>query len=459
MPVLPELPETALAIARAANAAGGRALVVGGFVRDHLLGQTSKDVDVEIHGLALEDVERLLAQIGDVIAVGKAFGVFRLRGIDMDISLPRRDSKVGAGHRGFDVAVDPHLGVVEASRRRDLTINAILFDPLTGEFLDPHGGRRDLERRILRATDPVHFVEDPLRGVRVAQFIARLEMTADPELIELCRGLDLAELPGERLFTEFRKLLLKSRRPSLGLTFLRETGLLRFFPELLALVDVPQDDTWHPEGDVWVHTLMVCDEAALLKDGGEDDEALMFAAVCHDLGKPPTTTIEDGRIRSAGHSEAGVPLTQRFLERMRAPTTLIGRVAALVLHHLAPGVLFYAQASKKAYRRLARKLGEGGVTMALLERVGRADHLGRTTEDALSRRYDGGDALLAIARELQIEHAAPKDAVLGRDLIARGLKPGKHFAGILARCREIQDDTGCEDPETILAQVLDGTND
>jgi len=454
MTSVPELPPEALEIAQAVRNAHGRALLVGGLVRDHLLGRASKDVDMEIHGLELPAVEALLAQNGDVIAVGRAFGVFRLRGVDMDISLPRRDSKVGVGHRGFDVAVDPHLGMTEAARRRDLTINAIMQDPLTGEYIDPHGGRADLEQGLLRATDPVHFVEDPLRGVRVAQFLARLEMTVDPELLDLCRGLDLSELPGERMFTELQKLLLKGVRPSLGLAFLRESELLRFFPELLALVDVPQDARWHPEGDVWVHTRMVCDEAAALRDGGPDDEALMFGALCHDLGKPGTTTHEDGRIRSAGHSEEGVPLVRTFLERLRAPATLTDRVATLVLHHLAPGSLYNAKASMRAYRRLARKLGESGVTVALLEKVGRADHLGRTTEDALAKRYPGGDHLLAVARELQIEHNAPVDVVLGRDLIARGMQPGKEFGKILSRCREVQDETGWSDKDAILARVL-----
>lgn len=444
-----------LAIARAVRDAGGRALLVGGCVRDALLDRPTKDLDLEVHGLEVADVERVLAAHGDVIAVGRAFGVFRLRGVDMDVSLPRRDSKVGPGHRGFDVAVDPHLGPTEAARRRDLTINSLMEDPLTGERLDPFGGRDDLARGVLRATDPAHFVEDPLRGLRVAQFAARFEFHVDPSLAELCRGLDLSELPGERVFAELRKLLLQGRRPSLGLAFLEGSELLRFFPELAAMVDVPQDPEWHPEGDVWVHTRMVVDVAATLRDGGDDDEALMFGALCHDLGKPATTfTDEDGRIRSPNHADEGVPLVEAWLGRLRAPAALIDRVAALVRHHLAPGMLFYAGSSRRAYRRLARRLGEAGVTMALLERVARADHLGRTTDDARAGSFEPGDALLRIARELAIERAAPQDAVLGRHLIARGLRPGPDFGAILEACREVQDETGWDDPERILDRVL-----
>ena len=237
-------------IAEAVRDAGGRAVVVGGFVRDRLLGARMQgvDADVEVFGLGVERFEALLASFGKVHAVGRAFGVFRAAGIDADFSLPRRDSKRGPGHRGFDVAPDPWLDFGEAARRRDLTVNSMGLDPLTGEVFDPHGGRRDLERGALRATDPAHFREDPLRGLRVAQLAARLEMPPDDELVALCRALDLDELSGERVFDEFRKLLLRAAKPSIGFAVLEDTGLLRFFPELDALRGVPQDPEWHPEG-------------------------------------------------------------------------------------------------------------------------------------------------------------------------------------------------------------------
>ena len=533
-------------IAEAIRAAGGRAIVVGGWVRDHLLGVRSKDVDIEVFGLRIERLEALLADFGRVHAVGRAFGVFRVGGIDVDFSLPRRDSKRGPGHRGFDVTPEPTLDFAGAARRRDLTVNSIGLDPLTGEVLDPHGGRRDLERRVLRATDPEHFPEDPLRGLRVAQFSARLEMAPDKELITLCRTLDLGQLSGERIFDEMVKLLLRAARPSIGFRFLEASGQLRFFPELDALRGVPQDPEWHPEGDVWVHTLMVLDAAAALRDGGagpgergralstpvpaaaaspdtsrrdaddrappmvdigrirgvaehgegegdsegegegdkssatrpaEDDEhdrdgampsagaerrprgdegdlSLMLGALCHDLGKPGTTERIDGRIRSYRHDVAGVAPTQALLERMRAPGALVDRVAALVEHHLAPALFVKNRATAKGYRRLARKLERAGASIELLVRVARADHLGRTTADALAGRFDAGDAFLTAARAHRVEHTAPRDAVLGRHLVARGMPPGPGFAPILERCRELQDETGWTDPERILDQVL-----
>ncbi|HXZ86632.1 MAG TPA: HD domain-containing protein [Myxococcota bacterium] len=454
MPATALRPEI-LAICRAVRDAGGRALFVGGWVRDRLRGLDAKDVDVEVFGLELARLAELLARFGPVIEIGRAFGVLRIKGLDVDFSLPRRDSKVGAGHRGFDVDCDPRLDFATAARRRDLTINSISFDPLTEEVIDPHGGRRDLERGLLRATDPLHFPEDPLRGVRVAQFAARFEMQPDAELVELCSRLDLSELPGERLFEELRKLLLKGARPSIGLAFLERTRLLRFLPQLDALRGVPQDPVWHPEGDVWVHTLMVVDEAARLRSDGDLDLALMFGALCHDLGKPLTTSVQDGRVVSPAHDVEGDAPTRALLERLRAPGSLVERVVAHVRHHLAPALLDKQNSGPKAYRRLARRLEAAGLSMAELERVARADHLGRTTEEALARRFPAGDAFLARAAQLAVtEHAQP-DAVQGRHLIARGLRPGPEFGRILARCRDLQDETGWDDPQRLLDAVME----
>ena len=465
-----ELDPKCVEIAKTVRDAGGRALVVGGWVRDRLLGMTSKDVDIEVFGLEVERLEALLAGFGKVYAVGRAFGVFRVGGIDVDFSLPRRDSKRGPGHRGFDVTPDPSLEFAEAARRRDLTVNSIGIDPLTDEVLDPHGGRGDMERRVLRATDPARFPEDPLRGLRVAQLAARLEMTPDAELVALCRTLDPSELSGERVFDEMRKLLLRAAKPSVGFRVLEDTGQLRFFPELDALRGVPQDPEWHPEGDVWVHTLMVLDVAASLRGAGDDDEgnddpdsagedlALMLGALCHDLGKPATTERVDGRMRSHRHDVEGVAPTRALLGRMRAPGALVDRAAALVEHHLAPALFIRNGATAKGYRRLARKLERAGVSIELLVRVARADHLGRTTDDAVAGRFDAGDAFLAAARAHSVERTAPRDVVLGRHLIDRGLQPGPEFGPILEQCREIQDETGWTEPERILDTVLAGAD-
>ena len=447
------------AVAEAISAAGGRPVAVGGFVRDLCLGIDAKDMDIEVFGLPLEDLEAVLGRFGRVRRVGRAFGVLRLdgKGVHAEFSLPRRDSKRGPGHRGFDVKVDPGLDFTEAARRRDLTINSMGMELPGGAILDPHGGQRDLERRILRATDAGTFAEDPLRGLRVAQFCARLEMAPDEELTRLCGELDLTEISPERKREEFHKLLLRGARPSLGLAFLHRSGLLCHFPELAALVGVPQDLRWHPEGDVWVHTLMVVDEAAKLRTGEhEEDTALMFGALCHDFGKPHVTEVrDDGSIRSPGHSEAGVEPARAFLRKLRASHMLVKQVCALVRHHLAPAQFVSQGAGDRAYRRLARRLAGDGVTMELLLRTARADHFGRTTKEALARYFPEGDRFLARARALAIAESSPPNAVLGRHLIARGFKPGPDFSDVLRRCRAVQDAHGWSDPERILDAVLE----
>ena len=446
------------AIAEAIAAAGGRPVAVGGFVRDLCLGIDAKDMDIEVFGLPLEDLEAALAKFGRVRRVGRAFGVLRLdgKGVHAEFSLPRRDSKRGPGHRGFDVQVDPDLDFTEAARRRDLTINSMGMELPSGAILDPHGGRRDLERRVLRATDTATFPEDPLRGLRVAQFCARLDMAPDEELVRLCGELDLTEISSERKREEFHKLLLRGVRPSLGLAFLRRSGLLGHFPELAALVGVPQDPRWHPEGDVWTHTLMVVDEAAMLRTGNRDeDAALMFGALCHDFGKPLVTDARsDGSIRSPGHSEAGIAPTRVFLDNLRTSHALVKQVCALVRHHLAPAQFVAQSAGDRAYRRLARRLAADGVTMELLVRTARADHFGRTTKEALARSFQEGERFLARARALAVADRSPPNAVLGRHLVARGLKPGPEFSDVLRRCRTVQDTHGWSDPDRILDTVL-----
>jgi tRNA nucleotidyltransferase (CCA-adding enzyme) len=441
-------------VARAVTAAGGRALLVGGYVRDRLLGIDCKDYDLEIYGLSPQAVADLLADFGELIEVGRAFGVLRVKGIDADFSLPRRDSKRGSGHRGFDIAFDPDLDFAEASRRRDLTVNSIGLDPLSGEILDPHGGRADLERGLLRATDARHFAEDPLRALRTAQLAARLEMAPDAELTALCAKLDLDELPAERIYDELRKLLLKANKPSLGFEFLRRARLLGFFPELESLQGVPQDPRWHPEGDVWVHTMLVIDEAAALRNGDHQDPALMVAALCHDFGKPAVSVEEAGRVRTPRHAVVGARMARKFLQRLRAPGQLCDQVEALVAHHLAPALFVAQGTTARGYRRLARNLDKAGVNIALLVRVARADHWGRTTEEANKRMFPAADAFLAEAEKASVVNAAPADIVQGRHLQARGLEPGPYFGDILSRCRDLQDQTGWADADKILDKVL-----
>jgi tRNA nucleotidyltransferase (CCA-adding enzyme) len=341
--------ETATAIARLVQAHGGTALVVGGWVRDRLLERPGKDVDLEIYGIPGPALKALLETIGAVNSVGESFTVYKV--LDVDVSLPRRESRIGRGHRAFAVEGDPHMAPAEAARRRDFTINAIAWNPLTGEYFDPFDGRGDLlERRVLRAVDPATFVDDSLRVLRGLQFAARFELAMEPATRELCRAIALDDLPAERIWGEIEKLLLLAERPSLGFALALELGVIgRLFPELQALVGCPQEPEWHPEGDVWVHTLLVIDQARRRLDGLDRPRqlAVMLGAVCHDLGKPATTAFLDGRIRSIDHEQAGVPPATALLNRLNVQTIsgydVAHQVKGIVAHHLKPHALATAR--------------------------------------------------------------------------------------------------------------------
>jgi tRNA nucleotidyltransferase (CCA-adding enzyme) len=420
---------------------GGRALVVGGAVRDHLLGLPVKDLDIEVFGLSVPALRTLLARLGRVDAVGQAFTVFKLSGAELDtaidVSIPRIDSKAGPGHRGIAVVGDPGLSIAEASRRRDFTINALMFDPLSSEILDPHGGRADLEQRVLRAVDPATFGEDPLRALRAIQFAARFELAVEGGTARLCARMPLAELPAERIFGEMEKLL-RAPRPAHGARLLSEWGLLAAVaPELLPLATTPQDSEWHPEGDVWTHTLLVLDQAAGLCTDLDPPRALavMLAALCHDLGKPATTRLEEGRLRSRGHKEAGLAPTTALLDRWRVFSRdgydVRGQVLGLVGAHLRPGQLFddRERVSDGAIRRLARKCELG-----LLYRVARADCLGRGGEQSPAAM----EWFLDRVRGLDVETARLAPFLRGRDVLALGLPPGPAVGRLLAAVYERQ---------------------
>lgn len=445
----------------AIKAAGGRPLLVGGAVRDALMGYSGpvRDADVEVYSLAPDALRAALSKIGQVDAVGASFGVFKLAGLSADFSIPRRDNKVGAGHKGFEVVSDPNLSLKEAAKRRDLTINSMALDPFTGELHDPYGGAEDIKNKVLRATDAGTFLEDPLRAMRVAQFVSRLGFTPNEELSRLCSIAKLEELPGERLLEEWRKLLLGSSQTA-ALDFVRRT-MIRHFPELAATVGCEQDPEYHPEGDVFTHTAMAAEQSRKLTD----DETVLWATLLHDAGKPGTTKFEDGRIRSRGHEEAGIEPARFFLDRLKAPTALTDRVAVLVAHHLSPAHFVpdaahrpkREDAGPAAYRRLARKLGNAGTDLKTLYLVSKADHLGRTTPQALNGEFPSGEEFLRRAQEVQVDVAFEPDVVMGRDLLARGFKPGPGMGEMLQRCREIQYESGLKDVESILKRL--DTND
>jgi tRNA nucleotidyltransferase (CCA-adding enzyme) len=430
-------------------ARGGRALVVGGFVRDRLLGRESKDLDLEIFGVPEADLTALLSAFGRVEPIGQSFPVYKLG--DIDVALPRRESKVGRGHKGFEVRGDPWMSVEDAARRRDFTINAISWDPLTGEYLDPCGGRTDLSNRVLRIVDPATFADDSLRVLRALQFAARFELTLDAATADICRGIALDDLPAERIWGEFEKLLLVAERPSTGFALARELGVIdRLLPEMLPLYDCPQDAEWHPEGDVWTHTLMVIDQAR--QRNADLDRArlaaVMLGAVCHDLGKPLTTVRIDGRIKSPGHEAAGAPLAARILDRLNVHTLdgfdIRAQVLGLVTEHLRPNAFFKARETitDGAFSRLAQK-----VDLELLARFARADCHGRAGTFDCSAM----DWFIEKARALGVEHRPPAPILMGRHLLELGVAPGPRMGEILRAVYERQLDGAVTTLEQALA--------
>ena len=439
-----QLPDQLVVILRAVRAVG-RPRIVGGGVRDWLLGLEAKDLDIEVAGADFEALVRALAPFGDADLVGRSFGVVKLRlaGMEYDFSLPRRESKTGAGHRGFAVAPEPTLSDADAAARRDFTINAIAYDPATGTIIDPHNGQADLREKVLRHTGPA-FVEDPLRVLRAMQLAARFDLTLAPETAALCRTIvgAFSELPVERIWGEWDKWAVKSTVPSRGIAVLEQTGWLAQFPEIAAMAGVPQEPEWHPEGDVLTHTRHCLDALARLPEWRQTDPArrrcLMLAVLAHDFGKPSTTVrIERrGALRwmSPGHEEAGGPLAETLLRRIGAPPALIDWVRPLVLHHLAHQH-GQTEFTDSAVRRLARKLAPA--TIDDLYVVMWADHLGRPplvspeTEIRLQ-------ALRDKAHALAVRNTAPRPLILGRHLLESGLAPGPQFKPILRAAFEAQ---------------------
>lgn len=431
---------------------GGRTLLVGGAVRDLLLGVGTKDLDIEVHRISIDELQSILSQFGVVSLVGKAFGVLRVHGLDIDWSLPRGDS-VG---RHPNVVIDPHMSIADAFKRRDLTINAMGIDLKTNELIDPWGGQADVQKGILRAPDAKLFVEDPLRLFRVMQFMGRFCMKPDQQLNELCSRMNLKGISVERIEGEFDKLLLKSKRPSLGIRWLLQIGRLHeIFPELAATIGVQQEPDWHPEGDVFEHTMQSIDAAAQLSYESDRQKLIaLYAILCHDLGKVVTSEKIEGKIRSLGHEDAGVPLAKSMLKRLTRRIDLIDAVAKIVKYHMAPGQFPKNGAKLPAYKRLALKLAPE-VTIDLLAKVALADKRGRNGHSSVPLNDDIPEIqeFLKKAQQAAVVYQPEEPVVLGRDLMGK-IEPGPHMGALLKRAYEIQIEEGIKDKEELLKRIL-----
>jgi tRNA nucleotidyltransferase (CCA-adding enzyme) len=431
------------------------AFLVGGAVIDLLQGREPKDWDIEVHGVSFAHLETLFEDLCPKL-VGKCWGTMKLSaercgGLDIDINVPRVDNKVGAGHKGFEAKLDPTLSPKEAARRRDFTINAVALNLSTGELVDPFGGLKDLAAGILRATDPKLFVQDPLRALRAMQLFARKmpDGTIDLETMRLILSMvpELAELPRERLKEEWGKLLGKAKNPSVGLTVMKDTGVIAAFPELEALIDCGQHPEWHPEGDVWVHSLHTVDSAAWVRDNGDlpEDwvEPFMFGTLLHDVGKPATTVfphlVESGKFSkdllwtARGHDLAGVAPGTSFLERLTNEKKLIERTTAIIREHMNPWNFHVNSAEEGAWRKQ-----HGRLRLDVLGWMCRCDHCGGPAKNIGDPDLDHQISEMCWSRFSDIGPDPIPPILMGRHLIKAGLTPGEHFTKRLAAAFDAQ---------------------
>lgn len=361
-------------------ALGGQLYVVGGWVRDRLIGRPSEDKDYVVCGLDVQTLEREF----QVRSVGRQFPVYLLEvGCRLsEVALARTERKAGTGYRGFEARFSPDTTIEEDLYRRDTRMNSMAVRLPGGKLVDPFGGRGDIENKIIRATSE-HFRDDPVRALRAARQAAQLGFSIAPGTVELmsaCHG-ELAREPAERVFAEMRKAL-ASPRPELFFTALRDAGILdAVFPELAALIGVEQPALYHRGLDAFAHTMVVLRRAAALTP----KEATRFAALVHDLGKG--LTLREEWPHHIGHEERGLTALERLNGRMTLPRPWYRFARFMIANHMRLPRLRRPAAIVAVIEEMRR----GGFDAAEVAAVIRADH--GALPDFL-RRYDQYAAVL-----------------------------------------------------------------
>ena len=416
--------EMAQKIAAAVSDAGGRTFYVGGYVRDQILGKENKDIDIEVHGIPVPELKKILDSLGKSTKMGAGFGIFGLQHFDIDISVPRAEKAARQGYKNFEESVDPFIGYEKAAVRRDFTMNALMQDVLTDEILDFFGGINDIKRHLIRHVNDETFSEDPLRVFRAAQFASRFNFGITKDTIELAGTIDVTGIPGERIMTELEKALLKSERPSLFFRNLRKMHQLSvWFPELEALIGIQQDPDHHPEGDVWEHTMQVIDQAALLRPYATAPLNFMISAMCHDFGKPVTTAVENDRVHAYGHETEALPVIERFLNRITSDKKLQKYVLNMTELHMQPNQKVRSGAHKKSFM----KMFDRSICPEDLLLLSKADSLGRKNPEAddLNTEMRYAETETVLQQMLSDYHERMSlPYVMGKDLIEAGIKPG-----------------------------------
>ncbi len=415
---------------------GGRTFFVGGFVRDRLRGNDNKDIDIEIHGILPEVLEQILNSLGKMTEMGASFGIFGLKGYDLDIAMPRKEEATGRGHKDFTVYVDPFLGTYKAALRRDFTMNALMQDVLTDEVVDHFGGIADMEKGVLRHVNQDTFVEDPLRVLRAAQFAARFGFQVAPETVELAKTMDLTALARERILGELEKALLKSDTPSV------------FFEEM---VKMEQMEDWFPEiammrgektkqgTNLWTYTMQVLDMAAEYRDQLDEPLQFMLLALTHAL---PSEKIR-----------------KTFLERVTNENKVIKYVGNMAPLYQEPKKLFLGQVKEVLTTTLFDKAlapKELALLAVIVDCVESGSMKVELDEQACQEESDFQSneqfARFLQERVIVFQRVMAKPFVMGADLIHAGMKPGKSFSQILAYAHQLR--LAEVDKEDALAQTL-----
>ncbi|MBQ6334999.1 MAG: hypothetical protein IJI46_08035 [Erysipelotrichaceae bacterium] len=413
-------------IAQKVKEEGGRVFYVGGCVRDKLLGIENKDIDIEVHGISPEQLKAILETLGTPMSYGQSFGVYSLKGYDIDIAMPRKERAIGTGHRDFEIDVDPFIGYKEAARRRDFTINALMEDVLDGTIIDSFNGLEDLKAGIIRCVDPKTFIEDPLRVLRGAQFASRFHFGIAQDTLDLCKNIDLTPLHKQRVEEELKKAILKSDRPSIFFETLKQMDQLHvWFTELKDLIGLKQDPIYHPEGDVFTHAMQVLDKGSGYRNKVKDPYAFMLLCLCHDLGKIVTTEEVDGRIHSYGHEIKGLPLIKSFYRRFADEKEPLKYLLNMTPLHMRPFALACARASIKATNKVFDKAMEPE-DLIWFSLADKGDKAKQEEIDYLFERYEVFKDYMA------------RDFVSGDDLIKEGLKPDESFSQILAYAHKLR---------------------
>lgn len=443
--------EISIEIARRVAEKGGSTYYVGGYVRDKILGIENKDIDIEVHGVKPAVLEEILDSLGERITIGESFGIYGLKGYDIDVAMPRQEKNRGKGHKDFDVFVDPDIGTKKASERRDFTINALMQDVLTENIIDHWNGLEDLKAHVIRHINNVTFVEDPLRVLRAAQFAARFEYKVADETIELCKSMNLESLAQERIMAELGKALLKANKPSIFFQVLREMDqLTTWFPEVEDLIGVEQNPRYHAEGDVWTHTMMVLDAAVVFARGGKcrNELGFMLSALCHDFGKVVATEFVNGGIHAYGHEVKGIPLVKTFIKRLTSEKDILDYVVNITRLHMKPNSMANMNSHIKKTNQMFDDAidPEGLICMALSDTYGQI--LGENS--GLKEPGSNGDWLYA-RLDIYREYMS-RPYVMGRDLMEAGLKPGKEFKEYLDFAHKLR--LAGVPKNSVLSQIL-----